>query len=242
MDRKSVPSRGIPHGSSTGAWIRPHNSGSGALCLSQGLDLSRQWDVRLLLARPLHNVCAHSSPLNDRSTAEFSGCPTTHWAAMLCSQSHLLGSVHTTASPVSHLALTTWVWGIPAPVSLPCTLASPHQGDCTDHSQCFMDGLLPRAFQSEERSSLPYQSLCCNADAQAAQGGSPSLASCVQNCSSQRIARLCTSPNVSRGCCVLPQDLGQDIHHDRLEILGVHHSQKGRPLACGRGSPVRRCP
>ena len=29
------------------------------------------------------------------------------------------------------------------------------------------------------------------------------------------IARLCMSPNVSRGCCVLPQDLGQDIHHSR---------------------------
>ena len=44
------------------------------------------------------------------------------------------------------------------------------------------------------------------------------LASCVQSCSSVRITRLCMSPNVSQGCCALPQDLGQDIHLNRHRV------------------------
>lgn len=60
-----------------------------------------------------------------------------------------------------------------------------------------------------------------NADAQAAQG-------CQQNPTTipgwpvafravplLQITRLCVSLNVSRGSCVLLQNLGQDIHHDR---------------------------
>ena len=62
-----------------------------------------------------------------------------------------------------------------------------------------------------------------NADAQAAQGGKrlPLLASCVQSCSSVQITRLCVSPNVSRGSCVLLQNLGRDIHHDRTPRVSL---------------------
>lgn len=47
-------------------------------------------------------------------------------------------------------------------------------------------------------------------------GVDPPLASCVQSCSSCfQITRLCVSLSVSRGSCVLHQNLGQDIHHSR---------------------------
>jgi hypothetical protein len=65
-------------------------------------------------------------------------------------------------------------------------------------------------------------SLRGNTDTQAAQVVVPSPASCVQSCSSVQITRLCVSPNISRGCCVLPQDLGQDIHHNRSTRDGFH--------------------
>lgn len=55
-----------------------------------------------------------------------------------------------------------------------------------------------------------------NADAQAAQGLIPALATCVGSCSSVQITRLCVSLNLSQGCCVLRQNLGQDIHHNRV--------------------------
>ena len=55
-----------------------------------------------------------------------------------------------------------------------------------------------------------------NADAQAAQGGIPGWPVAFRAVPHLRIARLCVSPNLSRGSCVLHQHLSQDIHHSRF--------------------------
>ena len=60
--------------------------------------------------------------------------------------------------------------------------------------------------------------LCCrtlSALRQQAAGVHPSWPVAFRAVPLMRITRLCVSPNVSRGSCVLPHGLGQDIHHDR---------------------------
>ena len=75
--------------------------------------------------------------------------------------------------------------------------------------------------------ALAWCDACCEAppekrspffdtDAQAAQGGALRRQDAFGAVPLLQITRLCVSLNVSRGCCVLHQNLGQDIHHNRL--------------------------
>lgn len=57
--------------------------------------------------------------------------------------------------------------------------------------------------------------LRCSAEAAGSSGRTPRWPVAFRAVPLMRITRLCVSPNVSRGSCVLPHGLGQDIHHDR---------------------------